>query len=282
MFADYHVHSEFSDDSEYRMEDIVRDAVDMGMQELCFTDHVDYGIKRDWDDPRGMVYRKGGIGEPARMALANVDYPSYVKKIRDLQEKYKDRLKIRVGMEFGMQRHTIGKYEALFREYPFDFIILSIHQIENEEFWTGDFQKGHTQREYYMRYYWEMLSLVENFHNYSVLGHMDLISRYDPIGNFPFSEIAHIVEQILKKVIADGKGIEVNTSCYRYGLDMTPGREILEMYRDLGGEILTIGSDSHRPEHLGAFVPEMMQELKGMGFQRFCTFEGMKPVFHLL
>ncbi len=282
MFADYHVHSEFSDDSDYRMEDIAETALEMGMRELCFTDHVDYGGKRDWDDPQGILYRKGGAGEPERIPLANVDYPRYVEKIRMLQARYKNRLTIRLGMEFGMQQHTIPQFEALFRRYPFDFIILSVHQVEDKEFWTGDFQRGHTQREYYMRYYWELLSLVEHNRDYSGLGHRDLISRYAPIGDFPLSEVAHIVEQILKQVIADGKGIEVNTSCDRYGLDMTPCREILILYRTLGGEILTIGSDSHKPEHLGAYIPETMNELKGMGFKQICTFERMKPKFHSL
>ena len=64
MFADYHVHTCYSDDSEYLMEDVVRDAISLGMNEICFTDHVDYGIKRDWDDPLGVIYRKGGPGEP--------------------------------------------------------------------------------------------------------------------------------------------------------------------------------------------------------------------------
>ncbi|MCC8075823.1 MAG: histidinol-phosphatase HisJ family protein [Clostridiales bacterium] len=282
MFADYHVHSEFSDDSDYPMEEIVEEALKMGMNELCFTDHVDYGVKRDWDDPRGILYRKDGAGEPTNIALANVDYPRYVEKIRMLQERYQDRLTIRLGMEFGMQRHTIPQFEALFRRYPFDFILLSVHQVEDKEFWTGDFQRGHIQRELYMQYYGELLSLVENYHDYSVLAHLDLISRYDPIGGFLFSEVEDIIEQILKRVIADGKGIEVNTSCFRYGLDMTPCREILNLYRDLGGEILTIGSDSHKREHLGASIPETMNELKSMGFKQICTFERMKPKFHSL
>lgn len=92
MFADYHVHSEFSDDSDYRMEDIVEEALEMGMNELCFTDHVDYGIKRDWDDPQGILYRKGGAGEPERIPLANVDYPRYVNKIHMLQERYNNKI----------------------------------------------------------------------------------------------------------------------------------------------------------------------------------------------
>lgn len=64
MRADYHVHTAFSDDSDYIMEKVIRDAIAMGLDEVCFTDHVDYGVKRDWDEPGGMLYRKGGVGEP--------------------------------------------------------------------------------------------------------------------------------------------------------------------------------------------------------------------------
>ena len=126
MFTDYHVHTCYSDDSEYLMEDVVRDAIALGMREICFTDHVDYGIKRDWDDPRGIIYRKGGPGEPDRMAVANVDYPRYAAEIASLQEKYREQITIKMGMEFGMQQHTVLQYERLFASYPFDFIILSV------------------------------------------------------------------------------------------------------------------------------------------------------------
>ncbi len=283
MFADYHVHTEYSDDSEYEMEQVVQDAIAKGMTEICFTDHVDYGVKRDWDDERGVLYRKGGEGEPDRMAIANVDYPKYVEKVQRLQKKYKDQISVKLGLEFGMQSHTIPQYEKLFAKYPFDFIILSVHEIEDKEFWTGDYQSGLTRSEYYRNYYTEMLYLVENYHNYSVLGHMDLIRRYDIEGEFSFEEVRPIVKKILQRVIADGKGIEVNTSCIRYGLsDLTPGREILEMYRDLGGKILTIGSDSHKKQHLGDHIPEMAVFLKAMGFEQICTFEQMQPVFHVI
>lgn len=80
MFTDYHVHTEFSDDSSYLMEEVIKDAINMKMDEICFTDHVDYGIKRDRNDAQGMLYRKGGPGEPEKMPLANVNYPKYFEK----------------------------------------------------------------------------------------------------------------------------------------------------------------------------------------------------------
>ena len=281
MFTDYHVHTCYSDDSEYLMEDVVRDAIALGMREICFTDHVDYGIKRDWDDPRGIIYRKGGPGEPDRMAVANVDYPRYAAEIASLQEKYREQITIKMGMEFGMQQHTVLQYERLFASYPFDFIILSVHQVEDKEFWTQDFQRGRTQEEYNLRYYEEILSLVRQYHNYSVLGHLDLISRYDKAGYYPFENIRPILTEILETVIADGKGIEVNTSCYRYGLsDLTPSVDILKLYRSLGGRIITIGSDSHKKEHLGAHIPETIGRIKQIGFDEICTFSRMVPIPH--
>ena len=283
MRADYHVHTEYSDDSAYEMEQVVRDAIERGIDELCFTDHVDYGIKRDWDEPGELIYRVGGSGEPDAMVLNNVDYPKYVAQIRELQEKYGDRISIKLGLEFGMQAHTIDRYEKLFARYPFDFIILSVHEVEDKEFWNQDFQKGRSQQEYNERYYEELLYLVKHYHNYSILGHVDLITRYDEVGIYPFEKVKPVITEILKTVIADGKGIEVNTSSHRYGLkDLTPSRDILRLYHELGGRIITIGSDSHKPEHLGAYIDDTKQELRALGFTEFCTFDQMKPVYHPL
>lgn len=283
MWTDYHVHTEFSDDSNYPMEQVIKDAITKGFDELCFTDHVDYGIKKDWDEPGEMIYRKGGAGEPDQMPVANVDYPVYYKTFQKMKELYQDKISLKFGLEFGMQAHTVEKYEKLFSRYPFDFIILSVHEIEDKEFWDQGFQNGMTQQEYNERYYEEMLYLVQNYHNYSVLGHMDLITRYDKAGVYPFEKLKPILTKILKTVIADEKGIEVNTSSHRYGLkDLTPSRDILKLYKKLGGKIITIGSDSHKPGYLGAFVDETKEELRSLGFEYICTFDKMKPVYHKL
>lgn len=276
MFADYHVHTEFSDDSVYPLEQVIRDAVSMGMDEICITDHVDYGIKDDWDCGREIRYRDG---EP----FANVDYPRYMTAIKEMQQRYGDQIAIKAGLEFGMQVHTIPQFETLFHRFPFDFIILSIHQVEDKEFWTQDFQRGRTQQEYNERYYREMLDVVKKYKDYSVLGHMDLITRYDKQGIYPFENVKPLIEEILKIVIEDGKGIELNTSYHRYGLkDTTPSAEILKLYRELGGTIITIGSDSHKPEHLGKYIEDARILLRDLGFQSFCTYENMHPVFHAL
>ncbi|EJO23597.1 PHP domain protein [Selenomonas sp. FOBRC6] len=215
MRADYHVHTAFSDDSTYPMEDVMRDAIARGIDELCFTEHVDYGIKKDWDEPGEMPVRKGGVGEPAEMPLANADYPRYYEAVCAMQEKYAGQIRIRFGLEFGAQAHTIP--------------------------------------------------------------------RYDLAGAYLFEKLRPVLTEILRAVIADGKGIELNTSSHRYGLpDLTPSRDILRLYHELGGRIITIGSDSHKPDHLGAYIDEGKAELRALGFREFCTFERMQPIFHAL
>ena len=276
MFADYHVHSAYSDDSDYPLEQVIRDAVAMGMDEICLTDHVDYGIKRDWDEGVEIAYR-------GSQPLANVDYPRYMAQLHELQQRYAGRIRIRIGLEFGMQRHTVPQYRALFARYPLDFIILSVHQVGDQEFWTQDYQRGRTQREYNEGYYEELFAVMQAYQDYSVLGHLDLITRYDKQGVYPFERVRPLVEQILRRAIADGKGIEVNTSSHRYGLsDTTPSVEILQLYRELGGTVLTIGSDSHAPAYLGTYISETRALLRELGFRQFCTFDRMQPVFHPL
>lgn len=273
MLADYHVHTQYSDDSEYPMEQVVKDAIARGLHELCFTDHVDYGVKVDWDSGKEVRYREG-------QPYANVDYPKYFAHIRDLQARYGDQITLKAGLEFGIQVHTIPQFRALFQKYPLDFVILSVHQVEDKEFWTQEFQQGRTQREYNERYYQELLDLTKIYQDYSVLGHLDLIVRYDEQGVYPFEKVKPMVAEILRNAIQNGKGMELNTSFHRYGLqDTTPSRAIWELYRDLGGEIITIGSDSHKPDHLGAYIREGQEYLKSLGFKRFCTFEKMKPIF---
>ena len=276
MRVDYHVHTEFSDDSVYLMEDVVKDAIALGLEEICITDHVDYGIKLDWDDGREIQWRHG---EP----MANVDYPKYFEKIAKLKGEYKDQIVIKEGMEFGMQVHTIPQFRKLFNKYHFDFIILSCHQVEDKEFWTQDFQKGRTQEEYQTRYYQEILDVITEYKDYCVLGHLDLLKRYDMAGDYPFEKIKPMVTKILKQVIADGKGIEINTSSHRYGLDdLMPSRNILKLYHELGGTIVTIGSDTHKSEHLGAYIEETKEEMRNIGFKYYCTYQDMKPIFHEL
>ena len=285
MLADYHIHCKYSDDSEEDLEKIIETAINKGIDEICFTDHVDYGIKPDKDvfEKMDENAKKDWIKKIGRIDL-NVDYPNYFKEIEELREKYKDKITIRQGLEFGMQVHTIKDFQKLFDKYKekFDFVILSCHQVNDKEFWTNEFQKGKSVDEYNAEYYEEIYRVMNRYRDYSILGHLDHIQRYNET-IYPFEKSREIIVKILKKVIEDNKGIEVNTSSFRYGLkELTPERDILKLYHELGGKIITIGSDAHKAENVGERIPYIQEELKKIGFTDICTFDKMKPIFHKL
>jgi histidinol-phosphatase (PHP family) len=261
MFADYHIHTSFSDDSTYPMEACIKKAISLGLEEICFTEHIDYGVKTD----------------------LNCNLSAYYKEFIRCKKAYQNHIVLRFGIEFGMQMHTIERFQEDFNAYSFDFVILSCHQVDDKEFWSYEFQEGKTQKEYQEKYYEEILKVVKCYQDYSILGHLDMIKRYDKQGNYPFDKVKPLIEEILKTAIEAGKGIEVNTSCFRYGLkDLTPSTDILKLYQKLGGKIITIGSDSHEASHLGFQVKEVQKKVKELGFMYVYTFERMKPIAHLL
>lgn len=261
MLADYHMHTNYSNDSTYDIEQAVLKAIDMGLEEICFTEHSDYGSMGDYV----------------------VDYEDYYQGYLRMKKKYEGKIVIKFGCEFGVQSHTVENYKKDFLSYPFDFIILSNHQIDDIEFWTYKYQEGKTQEEYNRGYYEAIYDVITQFDNYSVLGHLDMIKRYDKAGVYPDEKVQDLLVKILSHVIKEGKGIEVNTSSFRYELpDLTPSRNILKLYKELGGEIITIGSDTHVEEHVGYRIQYIQEELKKLGFAEFCTFEKMKPIFHKL
>ena len=124
--------------------------------------------------------------------------------------------------------------------------------------------------------------VVKNFKNYSVLAHVDFIRRYDK-SYYSLEHTYPIVSEILKQAIKDGKGIEINTSSFQYKIpDLTPSVDIIKLYKELGGEIITIGSDSHTLNRLGNNILDIHQKLRELGFDSFYTFDKMTPIRHEL
>lgn len=285
MYADYHLHCEYSDDSNEPMENQIQEAITLGLDEMCFTDHVDYGIKRDWDDPEGIIIRHAiEHGKEVDLVLANVNYSKYFEALNMYQKKYASSISIKKGLEFGIQSITVDAYEKLFDSYQneLDFVLFSMHQVNNLEFWTQDFQKGKTQKQYNDEYYKEIYQTMQIFHHYSCLAHLDLLARYDENGIYPFENEKDIIAEILKYAIRDGKGIEINTSSWKYGLkDTQPSRAILKLYKDLGGKIITVGSDAHETKYLASHIKDAYAILKNeIGINEICTFDHMQPIFH--
>lgn len=279
MTADYHVHSAFSFDCGVPVEAQIERAVEIGLDEICFTDHVDYGVRKDWDEPGPVEERDG---KPKR----NVDYPRYFAKLAEMKERCGDRIAVRRGLELGVQRHTLRRTEELCERWrdELDFTLLSIHQVNDLEICPPKYMEGRPQDAYNLGYYEELLAVVREFDRYCVLAHLDVMRRYDPAGEYPFEKTRDVVAEILRTVVQKGKGIELNTASWHLRLeDIQPRREILRLYRDLGGEILTIGSDAHRVERVGGNLNEARAILRDeLGFRYFCTYEHREPRFHSL
>lgn len=262
MRADVHMHCGFSNDSETRPEDMVESAIAKGLSVICFTDHYDKD-NLDWGDE------------------AIFDVESYFQKMIELQEEYRDQIDIRIGAEIGMQPYLAEYYQEFMAQHPFDFVIGSVHSVLEHDVALDFFQK-YSDPEGYKIYFEEMLQDVQKIKSYDVLGHLDYIVRYSNQGSkgFDLNDYMDIIEEILKQVIAHGKGIEMNMSGLKYGLGAPhPQPEIIKRYRELGGEIITVGADGHIPEHIAYDYHLADDILKSCGFKYYTEFKGRKPLF---
>lgn len=258
MLADYHLHTHNSDDSNVLMEEYAKRALELGFKDICFTDHVEY----------------------AMMSSIVRGEKDYYGEYKEVLKKYGNKLNLKFGAEFGIQTDNIKFFEDFYNKYPFDFILLSCHTVDGLGLFDGGYLKDKSQKEYNEGYYNEILNVIKEYKNYSVLAHLDLIRRYDST-YYGFENLKDIISEILTQVIKDGKGIEVNTSCFRYHIpDLTPSLDILKLYKELGGEIITIGSDSHTISQFGYEIADVREQLADLGFEYFYTFDKMKPTKH--
>lgn len=257
---DFHMHSSFSADCSVPMEDMVKGAIQKGMKTICFTEHIDYEY-------------------PDETITFDIDYTAYSNEINKLREQYGKDITITKGIEIGLQPHLLDRYEQLIASNPFEFAILSLHTVERKALHYGELFIGKTTEEAFQAYYDELLHCVKNFNAYSILGHIDLIKRYSTeTVKEPFHDV---LKEIFSIIIPQGKGIEINTSGVRYGMTSNlPSRDILELYKAAGGEIITLGSDAHKPEDIGFQFKESIHLLQDIGFQYVATYENDQPIFH--
>lgn len=247
---DFHIHSNFSLDSKATMENIVKAAIEKKIKTICFTDHVDF---------------------EATEHKVNLSFRphDYFKDINRVKYKYRNDIEILAGVEIGAQPGLEDRYQSFVDKYDFDFVIMSLHTINQKDIFQGYTRKELSSSNIVSRYYDELLYCVNSYDNYDVVGHLDYIDRYiddDMLQNY--DRYMEKIENILKKVIDKGKGIELNTSGLRYRLGIVhPKPSILKLYKDLGGEIITIGSDSHAPEHVGDQYQLGEKMLKEIGFK---------------
>lgn len=258
--ADYHIHSYFSGDSNAPMEQMVQTAIQKGLSHLCFTEHMDFNFPyQSFDKPD--------------MFVVNTD--SYLYELLTLKEKYRSQIELHFGIELGMQPSVLRENLIYSRSYEFDFIIASSHLCNGRDPYYPDFYEGRSEEEAYREYFTSILESIKSFHNFDVYGHLDYVVRYGPNKdkNYSYEAYKDILDAILMHLIENEKGIEINTGGLSKGLqDVHPCTSILKRYRELGGEIITIGSDSHSPENLGAHFDKAAEILTACDFKYYCIF----------
>lgn len=267
--SDYHLHSNFSTDCSFSMEEMIKAGIANGVDTLCFTEH------NDFDFP----YESCGMESDA--FLLNVD--AYLYELIQLRQKYEDKIRILFGIELGLQPCCLRKNITLSKSYDFDFIIASSHLCQGADPYYPSFFEGKDARACCRTYFEEILNNVKAFTGFDVYGHLDYIARYIPANAAPYvwADYQDIIDQILKILIENEKGIECNTSGLRKPLNVTnPAPEIIRRYRELGGEIITIGSDAHAPKDVGAGFFAAAAILQDCGFHYYTTFEKRQPSFH--
>ncbi|BCJ94826.1 phosphoesterase [Anaerocolumna cellulosilytica] len=262
--ADYHVHSKFSSDSESTMESMIEKAISLGMERICFTDHMDY----DFPVYNGYTF----VFDP----------DEYFDTLNILKVRYQDKIKVLIGVELGLQPYLVDRYHQLLSKYPFDFAIGSSHLVNGIDPYRKEYWEGKSKEEGMRRYFQSIIDNVKTFKDFQIYGHLDYAIRYAPDTNegYTYERFSTIIDTMLKTIIEHDKGIEINTSGFKYGLGHPhPHSDIVRRYKELGGELITIGSDGHKPEHLGYDFKKAEELLLSLGFRYYTVFEKMKPIF---
>lgn len=239
--TDMHVHTEFSCDSEAKMEDYILEAKKKGISTICFTDHVDLNT-----NDYGYDYY-----------LAS----EFWKKFNEVKSKENSGIEVLAGIEFGEPYLYGGRLTEL-AKYPYDFIIGSIH-------WIGDMfpcqkvREQYSAKEFYTMYWQEVLKTVQAG-GFDALGHIDFPKRY--YGEIYYEEAT--INEIFRNLLDKDLVIEINTSSLRKGHEQTmPGKKLLDIYKANGGKYVTIGSDAHAVEDIGADYMIAKRLLEEMGLQ---------------
>ncbi|WP_042354143.1 histidinol-phosphatase HisJ family protein [Bacillus rubiinfantis] len=254
---DYHHHSCHSFDSTANMEDICVHAIQNDIEEICFTEHF-------------------SVNQLAP-TYGHMDFAKYTEDIQYCREKYGHSLSIKMGLELCEPHRMRETYKQTLEPLDLDFILGSVHNVNNQKLRLLLKENGINA---YKLYFEELYRLVATA-DIDVMAHFDLMKRYafKEYGLYSFEEFEELIRETLKKAIDRNIGIEINTSGLRSSLNQTlPFRSILELYKELGGEILTIGSDSHKAETVGSHLEEAYALAKDCGFHTIYRFEKRKPI----
>lgn len=234
---DLHVHTHHSDDSKVSMEQYCIKALEVGIKIICFTDHVD--------------------NNPADPGCGKFNPDSYFEEFYRVKEKYKDNITLLSGVEFS-EPHIYQKEFEKIKEYPFDYIIGSVHFFYNDML-LSKMLLDNIPIDIVYENYWNQMQLMVEYGGFDAIGHFDFPKRY-------FNKLIYdekIIENILNNAVKNNIILEINTSSLRKGCsESMPSNDILDIYYRVGGRKLTIGADTHRLEELSKDVKNAIDIVK--------------------
>ncbi|WP_341473344.1 histidinol phosphate phosphatase [Clostridium estertheticum] len=246
MMIDSHIHTEFSDDSEMKVKNALEQSRKSGIG-MTFTEHLD------------LKFPKG----------ADMDFD--IDKYFNDYEKYRSE-KLMLGIEIGMQEVCLEENREVASKYPFDYIIGSIHAAGGEDIYYPKYYEDKTKKEAFDKYFLSMIANVDQYDFIDSLGHIDYISRYATYDDkeIYYNEFDEYINEIFKTIVKNEKVIEINTRRLGNKEAYTNLINIYKTYRQVGGKYVTIGSDAHNAEDIGAYFTQAI---------RLCEICNLKPVY---
>lgn len=262
MRIDYHTHHVRCGHASGELEEYVQKGIEIGLVQLGLSDHMPLLHV----DPA--AYLPG-------MAMPMEELPRYVEEAFRLQQKYKEQIDIRVGMEGDYIEGYETEIKRIIDAYPWDYVIGSVHFLGEWDITDYRQTDGWKERDAYevYRQYYDAVIKAAHTGFYDYIGHIDVIKRF---GFKPEGSVEHLERQALEAVKAAGIAIELNASGLRMPVnEMFPSRRVLAYARELDIPV-TIGSDAHQPERLAQYLDLAVEELKAVGFNELATFKQRK------
>lgn len=277
MFGmDCHTHTSVSYDATATAGGLCRRAISLGLEALAITEHVE--LNR-W-------YSQGYYGAVARNKYEKFNNCEVMEKAMkqntSVKDSYGNRLHIISGVELGQPNADFGLADSIIQDNRLDYVIASLHELHGkEDFYSLDYKKESADN--LIKRYFEELLLICEWGKFDVLGHMTYPLRYiqgEAGINIDLSVYEEQINACMKALVDSNCGLEVNTSGLRQKYRQTfPTLEYLKLYRELGGEMVTIGSDAHCAEDVGAGMEKAISLVKEAGFSYLCYFLEREPVY---
>jgi histidinol-phosphatase (PHP family) len=255
---DYHVHTTQSADCNTPILASCEAAIRLGVTEIAFTDHIEH--------------------ELADMSYGFYQFDAYMQDLYRARDAYGDRLVILAGAEVDFNRRIASQVEDFLSTHAFDFVIGSVHYGDAGEIIFPEYFDERSLDDVLLSYYEEIEAAVETGW-FDTIGHIDLPKRYAPPHSGAYDPLRYEPEltSIFEAMIEREMSFEINTSGMRQSPKTSmPGPQIVSLYTRLGGKLITIGSDSHVPDTIGAGIDQSLSMLTLSGIDSVSSFRERK------